>query len=266
MKINAFQKSSLVLYFFLLFMGLNSQAQTAGTFTFKINPVSHSGSYGLKHVLAIWIENSAGTFVKTKLRQSSGGTVDHLATWTTKSASNVVDATTGATLTSYSPITVSWDATNVSKVVVADGDYKIWIEMAWDNSKTTDKTVTSFTFTKSATAIHLMPVNTNLFTNISLDWVPTVTGIVNISESKKVKLFPNPTKGSVNVAFKTMESDCLIQVANSVGDIVYEAKVAKGTTGMQTFDLRNNANGVYLINILHANKAENLQGKIILNK
>jgi len=266
LKMNKIKKTTIVLFTFLICLVLNGQAQTAGTFTFKINPVSHSGNYGLKHVVAIWIENSAGTFVKTKLRQSSGSTIDHLATWTTKSASNVVDATTGATLTSYSALTVTWNGTNVSKVVVADGDYKIWIEMAWDNSKTTDKTVTSFAFTKGMMMFHLTPANTSLFTGISLDWVPSATGVSTLSQSKNVKVFPNPSQGIVNIEFKTLESDSQIQIANSVGDIVYEAKVAKGTSGVKTIDISKNANGIYLVNIIQANQADNLHYKIILNK
>jgi len=249
----------------LFFVG-NSHAQTAGTFTFTINPVAHNGSYGAKHVVAIWIENAAGVFVKTKLRQSSSSTIDHLATWTSKSASNVVDATTGATLTSYAPLTVIWDGTNVSKVVVADGNYKIWIEMAWDNSKMTDKTVTSFDFTKGTAEVHLKPANTSLFTAIALDWVPNSTGIDNKSQSKNINIFPNPFSGLVNVDIKELASDCQIQIANSVGDIVTEVKVAKGFSGVKTIDLSNNASGVYLVNILYSNKADNLNYKIILHK
>jgi hypothetical protein len=254
----------------LIFLSLlnigNIKAQTAGSFTFTINPVAHNGSYGAKHVVAIWIENAAGTFVKTKLRQSSSSTIDHLATWTSNSASNVVDATTGATLTTYAPLTVMWDGTNVSQVVVADGDYNIWIEMAWDNSKTTDKTVTSFAFTKGSAAVHLKPANTSLFTDIALDWVPVVTGVSNKSQSKNISVFPSPTKGLLNVEFKVLEGDCQIQVANSVGDIVSEVKVTKGSAGVKTIDLSKNADGVYLINILYANKADNLNYKIILSK
>ena len=249
-----------------LFIVGNSLAQTGGIFTFTINPVAHNGSYGAKHVVAIWIENAAGTFVKTKLRQSSSSTIDHLATWTSKSASNVVDATTGATLTSYAPLTIIWDGTNVSKVVVADGDYKIWIEMAWDNSKITDKTVTSFAFTKGSAEVHLKPTNTSLFTAIALDWIPSSTGIDNKSQSKNINIFPNPSSGLVNFDIKELASDCQIQIANSVGDIVSEVNIVKGFSGVKTIDLNNNANGIYLVNILYANKADNLHFKVILNK
>ena len=254
------------LFILSILFALPAQAQTAGTFTFSINPVVHTGSYGAKHVVAVWLENATGTFIKTKLRYSSNSTIDHLATWTSKSASNVVDATTGATLTSYAPLTAVWNGTNVSNAVVADGDYKIWIEMAWDDSKTTAKTVTSFDFTKGPTAVHLTPANTSLFTGIALDWVPTVSGVQDISQSKMVNVFPNPTNGKVNIDFKAIPRDCNIQVVNSVGSIVYTSHVIKGTTGIKTLDLRKFAKGVYSVNILYSNKAEDLHYKILLGQ
>ena len=257
---------SLTLFVLCNVLSSNSKAQTAGTFTFTINPIAHSGSYGAKHVAAIWIENSTGTFIKTKLRQSSGSTIDHLGTWTSKSSSNVVDATTGSTLTTYTPITVKWDGTNVSKAVVADGDYKVWIEMAWDNSKTSAKTVTSFTFTKGPSTAHLTSANTSLFTDIVLDWIPLATGIETISQTNKVSVFPNPTNGLINLDLKLAASACSIQIANTTGTIIYEEKVAKGTVGVKSVDLSKYPNGIYLINILQASKANNLQFKVLLHK
>jgi len=102
--------------------------------TFVVNPVSHSGSYGSSHVVAIWIENSSGTFVKTLLRRANTSHTinNHLPVWKANSNLNVVDATTGATLKSYNPITVTWNATNVSAAVVADGNYSVWVECSWD--------------------------------------------------------------------------------------------------------------------------------------
>jgi hypothetical protein len=260
------KKKSLVLVTFLFFLALNSKAQTSGTLTFTINPVAHSSSYGAKHVVAIWIENNTGTFIKTKLRNSSGSTIDHLGTWTTKSKSNVVDATTGATLTSYNALTVQWDGTDVSKAIVTDGDYKVWIEMAWGNNKTTEKTFTSFTFTKGTSATHVAPANTALFTNIALDWVPVATGIDQISKKNLVNVYPNPSNGLVQVDLKLLAGSCTIQIVNEIGRIVQEEKIAQGTLGVKTFDLSKYSNGIYLVNILQTNKADNLQYKILLNK
>lgn len=252
--------------FFGLFVQAFAQEQTSGTFTFNINPVSHSGSYGTKHLVAIWVENSSGTFVKTKLKQCSDKNLDHLATWTSKSNSNVVDATTGSTLTSYDPITVVWDGTDVSKTTVPDGDYKIWIELAWDNSKTTGKTVTSFPFTKGATIFSSTPANTDLFTDISLNWVPTVTVAQPANFTNGVRVFPNPTKQLVNVDFQSVTDDCTVQVISPTGKMVLQRKISSGTSGLQVFDLERYSNGLYLINVLNNGKSPNLQFKVLLNK
>lgn len=259
-------KSAFALFVFFLFVSLNSEAQTAGIFTFKINPVAHSGSYGSKHLVAMWIENSAGTFVKTKLKQSGNGNLGHLATWTSKSASNVVDATTGATLSSYTPITVVWDGTNVSKTIVPDGEYKIWVELAWDNSKTTGKTVTSFAFTKGMAAEKLTPANTTLFADISLEWVPVTTGIDVVSQKNYLIVFPNPTTGLIHIGLNSISGNSRVQVENATGTIVYDEQLSKGSSGTKTVDLSRFANGIYLVNLIGQNKAENKTYKVLLKK
>ncbi len=250
----------------LLFCASDGNAQTAGTFTFKINPVSHSGSYGSKYVVAIWVENSFGTFIKTKLRQSSDKNLDHLATWTSRSNKSIVDATSGATLSSYTPITVFWNGADISSSIVADGEYKIWVELAWDKDKATGKTVTSFPFTKGATAFHSAPSNTSLFTDISLDWVPVVTSIKADSQNSVLKIYPNPTNGIVKIDFQQPANDCQIQVVNLNGLVVYDNEIPNGKLGVEAVDLSKFTNGIYLVNVLNFNNFVNFQYKILLKK
>ena len=45
-----------------------SNAQTAGTLTFTYTPVAHSGNWGSKHVLAVWIQDGSDNFIKTEFR------------------------------------------------------------------------------------------------------------------------------------------------------------------------------------------------------
>ena len=55
----------------LLCFTIGAKAQTAGTLTFSFNqpqPTSPAPNAGIKSILAVWIENNAGTFVKTKMR------------------------------------------------------------------------------------------------------------------------------------------------------------------------------------------------------
>jgi hypothetical protein len=259
--------SSIIVALIAILAGFNnSQAQTSGTLTFTINPVSHSGSYGAKHVVAVWIENASGTFIKTKLKYSASKNYDHLGTWTSKSSQNTIDATSGATLTSYNPLSFSWDGTNVSNTIVADGDYKIWIEIAWDKSLTSGKTVTSFSFTKGKNAFHGTPANTSLFTDVVIDWKPLTTGIKSTNLSKEIRMFPNPTRGLVYVEMKSIETDCRVQVLNISGAILFEDHVSKGNSANKSIDLSKYSDGVYLVNILFPNNADELQYKVMLDK
>ncbi len=242
-------------------------AQTAGTFTFSFTEASHSSTYNgnAQHVLAVWIQSSTGTFVKTKLRYWGGGTNDHLPTWKANSASNVTDATTGATLSSWTTKTIVWDGKNVNGTangtLVADGSYKVTIQSTWDHG-TAGTVTTSFTFTKGPNIDHQTPANTTNFTNIKLDWVPTsTTGIDNISASSDINLYPNPTSGIFNVDYKMATS---IKVMNTLGVVVHEEKVEQGNTGTKSIDLSNFANGLYLVNVLNGEESSNF--KVILNK
>jgi len=186
-----------------ILFSVNLFAQTSGTFTFSFTPVTMSPGYtGTKNVLAVWIQTSAGAFVKTKIRYAGGGTSDHLPTWSVNAGGtagnclsappnpNVTDATTGATLASFTAKTITWDGKNVSGTangtLVADGAYKITIQETW-NHGTGGTVTTSFPFTKGPAADHQTPANTANFTNIKLDWVPiggasltVATSVVNV--------------------------------------------------------------------------------------
>jgi len=166
-----------------LFASISAKAQTEGELTFKftqVQPVTVT-----KNVLAVWIENSSGTFVRTKMRYWRAGTTDdHLPTWKAKSGQNIVDASTGATLTSsstptaFGAKTVKWDGKTgalTALTTVPDGTYKVFVESAWSNSAPDNQhqDIQSYTFTKGPAADHVVGTNTTNFTNITLDWVPS---------------------------------------------------------------------------------------------
>jgi hypothetical protein len=232
---------------FLLLQSAIAKSQTSGTLTFSLTTTS-SGGYSPRHLIAIWIESSTGTFIKTKLKQSSNGNLDHLSMWTTKSGQNVVDATTGATLSAHGTRTIVWDGTDASGKQVADGIYYVWVEMAWASSLTSGKTSTYFSFTKGATSVSLTPASTANFSGIKLDWVPKTTGISKIDENQEVLLFPNPTKGVVNFEFGASHPKCNIQVFNTTGGKIFETDVQAGIKN-KTIDLSKYSNGYYFINL-----------------
>ena len=159
-----------------VFVSKNANSQTAGTLSFNVNPVTKSGSWGADHFVAIWLENSTTAFVKTKLKLAdSHGTNSHLLVWKAKSASNVVDATTGASLAAYAPINITWNGTDIIGAIpyslVPDGTYTVWVEFTWNHNASGTAT-TSLSFTKGpAIDNQTQTANTN-FSGVSLTWTP----------------------------------------------------------------------------------------------
>lgn len=126
------------------------------------------GGYSPRNIVAIWIESNAGVFVKTLTCKAAERKYD-LTKWESSSKGNTVDASTGATLTSFGTVTGVWNGTDVNGKVVADGTYKVCMEL-------TDKSATgnysSFTFTKGTVAATQTPANAPSFSSISIKWMP----------------------------------------------------------------------------------------------
>ena len=159
----------------LLIISTNTLAQTAGSLTFSCATDAPSGTWGTKHVLAIWIEDTQNPSKFVKTRAKYGHEDDHLSVWSAISGKNIVDAVTGATLTSYDTRSAIWDGTDVNSNVVADGTYKVFIEMGWGRDKNTQHAVTSFTFTKGTDFVQLTPTGNSNYSDIMIEWQPTVT-------------------------------------------------------------------------------------------
>lgn len=235
-----------------------ANSQTNGTLTFSYTPVAHSGSWGSKHVLAVWIQDGSGGFVKTKFRYWGNGTDDHLPTWKTNSNSNVVDATTGATLSSYVSRSFTWDGKDLNGNLMADGDYKVSIEECWSHGSS--KVVKSFTFTKNGTESHVNPPDDSDFTNVSIDWIPAASGVENINEDGLLSVYPNPVNDMVNIDFKTNTKENRIIISNTLGQEIYnEIGII---SGIKTINLNNLKNGIYFVSIELDNKKQTQ--KIIL--
>jgi hypothetical protein len=256
-----------------LVAGTIANAQSTGNLTFTFTIASHSPCYQQnKHALAAWIQTSSGTFVKTKLRYagSGGGTQDHLPTFAVKAGGsannclggnvNVVSATTGATRTSFTSYTFTWDGTNAAGALVADGNYSVAIELTWNHGSST--TVKTYSFIKGSTADVQSPANNTDFTNVSLNWTPTNVGIGDVSQSdNEVSIFPNPNStGMFTVNFNKAKA---IKVYNTIGDLMYSEKVLNNVNNV-SIDLSNLQNGVYFFVV--SDDEKNVTRKVIINK
>ncbi|MFM2290963.1 MAG: hypothetical protein RIS29_776 [Bacteroidota bacterium] len=121
---------------------------TAGTMTASVSTSTYSGQYAPRHVMAVWVVNSSGTFIKS-LNVYGNNYTSYLTNWKSASSSNKTDATTGATLTSHASVSCSWNGKNVSGTVVPDGTYKLCVEFTEANSS---GKYAVYSFTKGSTA------------------------------------------------------------------------------------------------------------------
>jgi hypothetical protein len=229
----------------LLFTGNKVFAQTAGTLTFSVTTTEPSGGYTNKFVLAVWIRDNAGNFVKTKIKYANAR-VQYLNVWVSNSGSNVVDATTGSTRTSHQTFTISWNATNVSAVLVPDGDYQVWMQMA---DRNTNGATNSVTFTKGTSAVHLTPANSGNFTNLVLDWVPLGVGIDENNTNSVFSITPNPvtSQSTINYTLNKTE-DVTISLYDINGKLVDVICDRNQTSGNYSLPLSAKVTpGVYFV-------------------
>jgi hypothetical protein len=228
-----------------LFTGNNVIAQTAGTLTFSVTTTEPSGGYTNKFVLAVWIRDNAGNFVKTKIKYAAAR-VQYLNVWVSNSGSNVVDATTGSTRTAHQTFTISWNATDVSAALVPDGDYQVWMQMADQN---VNGATNSITFTKGTSAVHLTPANSGNFTNLVLDWAPLGVGIDENNSNVKFSVTPNPVTCESNINYTVNNlSDVTISVYDINGKLVKVLFDQNQEAGNYSLPLSLNVNpGVYFV-------------------
>lgn len=253
-----------------LFAFLQSFSQTSGTLTFSFTPVAKSPCYsGSRNVLAVWIEDNTGAFVKTNLRYCcNGSTRDHLPTWSVNaggtaancSGANTTGATTGATLTSFSNKSFTWNGTDKNGAAVADGVYKVMIQETWNHGSTGTATST-YTFTKGPAADHQTPTANSTFSGIKLDWVPNSTGISSSSTLEGVSIYPNPN--STGIFHVDFESASKVQVVNMLGETILSEKIQQGSQ-TATVDLSTFDNGSYFIFVSEGERSS-IQ-RVILNK
>ncbi len=223
------------------FFASHISAQTTGTLSVSVATSSTGGNYAPRNILAIWVEDNSGKFVKTLLAYADKRKT-HLNTWeasTTVAGSvfNSVDAITSATQGSHATRTCIWNGTTYSKALVPDGDYKLRMELTDKNG--TGNTA-SFTFTKGPGAQKLTPTNVPSFSSISLSWASSVTAINSeITSSNTMVVFPNPGSGQFTVLAEDIQQ---VKVTDLSGKEISKSQ-------SQIFDLTGQPKGIYLVTV-----------------
>jgi hypothetical protein len=132
------------------------------------------GSYAPRNVGAIWIETSAGKFIKS-LNVWAAKRIDHLGRWNSSTTAaglsrNRVDAVTAATMSGHGTRTGSWNCTDTNKQLVSNGAYQVCFDLNDTNSSSKSDCV-PITIGKTATTV--MPADAlPSFTARSLRFTP----------------------------------------------------------------------------------------------
>jgi len=240
------------------------KAQTSGKFSFKCLTYAPSGTWGNKHVAAIWIQNNANPSIFIKTNAKYGHEDDHLTSWSAASGKNLVDAVTGATLTSYDTLTIEWNGTDAASEVVADGDYTIYIEMGWGKDKTTQHATTGFTFTKSGTAQTWNPTGNSNYSSVAISWQPTATLVGTLEAPKGVSIFPNPTQGAVQLKFEKELQNVDLTISDLTGKTIYREHQQIIPAGIKTLNLSGLPPNMYLLSV--KTETEYFSYKVVLEK
>jgi hypothetical protein len=230
----------------LAFHGVQLFAQTTGKLSVSVVTSAAGGNYAPRNILAIWIEDASGNFVKTLLANADKR-IQHLNTW--ESATNAkgvmynrVDAITGATLSNHGTRTCTWNGTDYNKNLVGDGKYFVCMEL-------TDKNATGnysrFAFTKGLNN-SVTPQNVASFSSINILW--EATGTVDVHEiafDDNIQIFPNPTQ---NIFFIRGGNITEIEILTLSGSLIFK------NNSTTRIDMSNYKNGIYLVRIKAGNR------------
>ena len=236
----------LVLIIFIAITGIQISAQTSGKLNVSVTTSSAGGNYAPRNIVAIWVEDNSGNFVKTLLAYADKR-IQHLNTWETVTnlngtMYNRTDAVTGATQSNHGKRSCTWDGTDYNTNPVADGKYFVCMEL-------TDKNATGnyskFEFTKGAVNT-VTPANVTGFSSISLVWEPSVTvDALDVVLNDDIQIFPNPTKNIFHIRGDNITE---IEILNMSGSLIFK------NNSTTRIDMSNYKNGIYLVRIKDGNR------------
>lgn len=215
-------------------------AQTDGALSVSVKTSDTGGNFKPRNVVAIWVEDNSGEFVKTLLAYANKrkGYLTHWKETTTNagSAYNTTDAVSGATQSSHGTRECSWDGTNFQGDSVADGSYKICMELTDKNSTGNYST---FEIIKDTETKSLTPDDVPSFSNIQIEWLPSQTAAGLIQEYDGLLVYPSPTVGPLEIKGKDIQT---VEITNVEGKLFYKGSAT-------SLDISGFSKGTYLVKI-----------------
>ncbi len=243
---------------FLFAFVLTANAQLA---TFDFRTVTDNGDFSPKHVLAVWIEKSDGTFVKTVFLRGNNRK-QYLYTWNNKSGGSTVDAKTGATLSSHSSHSVQWNCRGLNGNIVSNGTYKYVVEYT-DQHAQGPKYSVEFNISNSIQSV--TATDQTYFKDMSVAYDPNGVGIEEYSpEQQVISIFPNPSNGEFNIQLsQNVLQNGNLEIVDISGKKIFQRKIANSQMS-ETINLKflKLSPGVYFV-VFRA-KNQIARGKIVI--
>jgi len=232
----------------LLFASLSTGFASAQNMSMTVTTKTYYGSYYPKHVLTCWVTNSAGIYMYN-LKRNGYNYLSSLTNWTMCSSSTKSsDGTTGATLSSHSMMTFTWNCKNTSGVVVPDGTYYINIEFTEQEGT---KQFVKYAFTKGTSNITSTPptvvTSNTYYTTPLLTYTAPATALTT-TEVTNFDFSYSRTDHTLQLAYEpASHSGVELQLVNLKGQTIYRTTL-KGT-GKESTQLPSCATGIYLIRL-----------------
>lgn len=166
----------------VLLTGVTARAQGVSVL-FKTTPAG--GAFAPRNVVAVWITDGNGAFVKTIGRWADTRKSD-LVAWNQASGGDA-DAVSGATRLDHTvQLAAQWDLKSKAGAVMPDGTYTIHIELSdSQTSSTAPNHEATYTFVKGPSPQVQTPTDANGFTAVKITYATTAgcnNGIVDLGE------------------------------------------------------------------------------------
>lgn len=153
-------------------------AEAKGSVQITFTTTTSGGNYAPNNVVAAWVQNGAGTHLRTVGLWSAVRT-QHLVSYRAAAGINdsnalPADAVSGASrLNHQGALTVIWNLRDKAGNIVPDGTYTIRLELADENATTAaQNNQATFTFVKGATPQTQTGLTQGGFTGVTIDFDP----------------------------------------------------------------------------------------------
>lgn len=231
----------IILFIFALYTNVNAQKNimAAEAVNIEFTTVSDNGQYSPHHVLAVWITDQSGNFVRTITKRAVNEGY-YLFKWKLSSFGDIADAITGATITSHETHEYSWNCKNKDGAIVNDGNYSVNIEYADNDSQ---GPIAKIDFTKGDTS-QITPADESYYKNMKVKYnsdISSVSEIDNINLNFVIN--PNPATNYLQVSVSN-NNIYEIEIININGKTIFSGNNYNSNTRLDISEIET---GVYFI-------------------